>query len=263
MRETEELRLMQAESTDLLMRTALDLGEHLLLSGGDIHRIEDTITRICRVYGAEHVEVFCIPSTIIASVRMPSGEYVSQMRRVYSCTNNLASLEALNEISREICAGSLTLPEASVQIKKVKNLDPYPHFVYYVAGCVVAATFALFSGGNARDAIASAVAGLVVMWLDRHRPKDINAMMQTVIVSFIGGVMANLTVLIGIGEHIDMVRIGMMMLLVPGLAFGNAIQDLLGGDLLAGSVKLVQAVMLAVMIALGLAFSMILFGGVL
>lgn len=246
---------------DRLLCTALDVGEHLLLCGGDIHRVEDTITRICRAYGAEHVEAFCVTSVIITSVRLPDGGYSSQMRRIYSSTNNLASLEELNHISREICSGRLSLEEADKRIKQAKKANPYPSAVYYLAAMIGAAAFCYLYGGTARDLLAAAVAGIPVIFIGRRRPKDVNLMIQTAIEAFIGGVAANLTVLLGLGVHIDLIRIGVIMLLIPGLAFGNAMQDLLGGDIIAGSSKVVQAALLAMMIALGLAFSMILFGG--
>ena len=86
-----------------LLCLALDVGEGMLKNGGDVNRVEDTIERICRAYGAEHVEVFTIISVINAAVRMPDGSYSSQLRRVKSTSNNLGKLERLNALSREIC----------------------------------------------------------------------------------------------------------------------------------------------------------------
>ena len=54
-----------------VLAIALDVGAELLRAGGEIHRVEDTVTRICRAYGAEAVEVFAITSLITAEVRMP------------------------------------------------------------------------------------------------------------------------------------------------------------------------------------------------
>ena len=48
-----------------------------------------------------------------------------------------------------------------------------------------------------------------------------------------------------------MVMIGTIMLLVPGVAIGMAFRDLMYGDILAGSMKTVQAILQAVMIAFG------------
>ncbi len=45
-----------AESyADIVLCTALDIGEHLLKNGAEVSRVEDTIERICFAYGAAHV----------------------------------------------------------------------------------------------------------------------------------------------------------------------------------------------------------------
>ena len=72
--QTTELEIMTEQATaDDVLRTAMDVGEGLLRSGAEIRRIEDTITRIAKAYGAVHVEVFTITTLILASVRMPDG----------------------------------------------------------------------------------------------------------------------------------------------------------------------------------------------
>ncbi|MBO5433964.1 MAG: threonine/serine exporter family protein, partial [Clostridia bacterium] len=52
------------------------------------------------------------------------------------------------------------------------------------------------------------------------------------------------------------------MLMIPGLAFGNAVRDLLFGDTVSGIMQLVQAVLTAVMIAFGYIVAILFFGGV-
>ena len=38
---------------------AIDIGEALLINGGEIHRVEDTISRICKSKGAVKTDAFC------------------------------------------------------------------------------------------------------------------------------------------------------------------------------------------------------------
>ena len=59
-----------------------------------------------------------------------------------------------------------------------------------------------------------------------------------------------------------MIMIGTIMLLIPGLSFGNAVRDMLFGDTVSGLIQLVQAVLLAVTVAFGFAVAMMIFGGV-
>ena len=52
------------------------------------------------------------------------------------------------------------------------------------------------------------------------------------------------------------------MLVIPGLAFGNAVRDLLFGDTVSGIIQLVQAILTAVMVASGFIAAIMVFGGV-
>ena len=87
----------------VILDIALDLGAETLRAGGEIHRVEDTVTRVCRAYGAAAVEVFAITSLITAEIRMPDGAFATRNRRVTTAYNHLARLEAVNALSRTVC----------------------------------------------------------------------------------------------------------------------------------------------------------------
>ena len=96
---------------DNILRVALDIGEGLLLCGADVHRVEVAIEKICRTYGAAHIDVFTIHSLILAAVYMPDGSHSTQSRRIFDYTNNLSRLERYNALSREICETKPTIAE--------------------------------------------------------------------------------------------------------------------------------------------------------
>ena len=86
-----------------LVSRALDIGERMLLSGGEVSRVEDTISRILKSYGADRVEVFTILSFI--SLTAVFGETVlTENRRVsiVAYSNDFTRLEELNALSRRI-----------------------------------------------------------------------------------------------------------------------------------------------------------------
>jgi hypothetical protein len=67
---------------------------------------------------------------------------------------------------------------------------------------------------------------------------------------------------LGLGDNESVIMIGAIMLLVPGLAFGTALRDLLCGDLLAGMLKTLQAILASLMIAFGYLLAGAILGGV-
>ena len=250
------------DDTDRLLCLTLDIGEHMLRNGGEIHRVEDTMERICRAYGAAHVDVFVITSLVMAAIRMPDGTYSSQFRRVYGSSKDLYRLERFNAVSRRMCNERLSFDEAERLIYEAKRARPYSGLLFFIGSFLSAGAFAIFFGGSLRDGIAAALVGLILATVEHFGNKAINRMANTVILSFVLGILSIVSVYVGIGQDIGYVTIGAIMLLIPGVDFGNAIRDLLCGNLLSGTLLTVQSLLLAAMIALGYAASMLVMGGV-
>lgn len=109
----------------------------------------------------------------------------------------------------------------------------------------------MFFGGTLWDGLAAAVIAFLLTLFARFRPLRINGMVKSLVSSFAAGILAVLCVTAGFGDNVDKIIIGTIMLEIPGLSFGNALRDLLCGDTLAGTMRLIQAVLQALMIALG------------
>lgn len=249
-------------SADDILCTALDVGEHILRHGGEVYRVEDTINRICRAYGARHVEVFCITSVIISAIRMPDGEYSSQIRRVYESDNDLYKLEKLNSVSRKLCKDTPPRNVAKQIIDKAKAATPYSKHISNLGACIAVSAFAMFFGGSYRDAIAGALVEIIVLFIGSLIPKHLNKIAITTIQSFAAGLFSILSVYIGLGQNTDKVMIGTIMILIPGIAFGNSIRDIFNGDLISGALKLFQSIILALAIAFGFSVALLWFGGI-
>ena len=246
-----------AVDAEELLLTALDVAEHTLRCGGDVRRVEETITRICSAFGAVHIEAFTITSVIVASVCMPDGTRSQQMRRVHGNSNNLSTLETINSISRSLCEGKLTLSEAREAVKEARRKMAYPLWVYYLGAIFAAGGFAVFFGGSVLDGVAAALCGIVVTWLDKHVFPNVNQVAVTALSSFVAGLFASLLVLGGVGDNVEKVMIGAIMLLIPGVALSVSLQDLFGGELLSGALRFVHAILLALSVALGFSLSMV------
>ena len=249
-------------TADYILSKALDIGENILRCGGESHRIEDTIERICSAYGAVHTDVFALPSLVVAGIRMADGTTASQVRRVYKTSNNMYKLDEMNSISRDVCSGKISLEDVEEKIHNALHNKPFPKYLSIVGGVIAAGGFAVFFGGNLWDALAAAIAGFFVSVMNRQKINLINKMLYTVAESFVGAICGLHLVHFGIGQNIDMVMIGTIMLLIPGLAFGNAVRDLLFGDTVSGIIQLVQAILTAVMVAFGYIVAIMFFGRV-
>ncbi len=247
---------------DDVLRIALDIGEGLLRNGADVHRVEIAIEKICRTYGAEHVDVWTIHSLILVAIYMEDGSHSTQSRRSFDISNNLTKLELYNSLSRKICEEKPSLEDVDRQIYLIKHEFKYPSLLVILGYILAAGSFAIFFGGTLRDGICAGLIGIVMYLLDSVKIDYFNKMAKTSLVSFVSGLLACLSVKIGLGDNLDLIIIGTIMILIPGLSLGNAMRDLLGGDTVAGSVKIIQAIIIAVMIAIGYALALMLAGGV-
>lgn len=249
---------------DMTLCTALDVGESMLKCGAEIQRVEDTVSRICLAYGAVHIEVFSIPTLIIATARMSDGTYASQVRRVYSSSNDLARLEILNGISRKICNETPPHKEVQTLIKEAKAKKTSHAWLVLIGAMLATGGFAVFFGGTLLDGILAALVGAIMCAFDTLLSRGqlgVNKMARNLIVSFIGGAVTSLCIRLGVPISLDKVVTGAIMLLIPGLAFGNSLRDMLCGDILSGIMGVIQALLFSIMIAAGFVVAIFLFGG--
>ena len=251
------------DQVDYLLCLALDIGETMMKNGAEIHRVEDTVERLCKAYGAVHTEIFAIPTMIIAAVRMEDGSYSSQLRTVKGTSNNMHMVEIFNDISRLACTNTPPLPELDAMIKTSKKRKTYPYWLVVIGSALVTGAFCVYFGGTWRDALAAAFIGAILALSEKIPTGTVNDFAKITLQSFLGGAMACIFVWLGVGQSADKVIMGSIMYAVPGLTLGIAMRDLFYGDYIAGSLKVIQALLIALMIALGYFLAMLAFRGVL
>ena len=260
--ETKNREIYKENFAEYLLCLALDVGEGMLRNGAEVSRVEDSVERICKAYGAAHVEVFSIISVINATVRMPDGTYSSQMRRVKSSSIDLSVLEKLNSLSREVCTTTPPLDEFDGRLHEIKTVPTYPWWITVLAMVVICSGFTFFFGGTWRDALVAAFIGVAVSLFDAFPSRYINSLTKTALSALVIALIAGLSILVGIGQNGGAIIIGSIMPLVPGISFGTAMRDLLLGDLASGSLKAMQAILQALMIAFAYMLAASLVGGV-
>ena len=69
----------------------------------------------------------------------------------------------------------------------------------------------------------------------------------------LGGLLAALSVRVGLGESVDMISIGNIMLLIPGIPLTNSLRDMFSGNTISGLLRFSEAILLALTIAFGFA----------
>lgn len=242
-----------------LLDFCCEMGRQLTRNGGEIYRVEESITRILAAYGYPQAEVFAIPSYVTVSVREAGHTYTS-MVRIRDSANRLEYLDRLNDLCRRICREPMEIGQARAELEAIVHRALYPVTVSYLLNGVVAAFSTLLWGGTAPDACIAFFCGLLIrLIVPKLRSMRTNIFFLNVIAAMAQAAVPLLLIRLGLPNHSDKVIIGTIMLLVPGLAITNAMRDVLAGDFLTFVVRMAEVLITAVAIALGIAVSIALF----
>ena len=127
-----------------------------------------------------------------------------------------------------------------------------------LGGSVLAAGgFAVFFGGSLWDGlVAAAFAAIIFLLQDRLGRTKLNAVAFNLLVSLVVGLLVGLVTAAIPALHMDMILIGDIMLLIPGLAITNAVRNLLVGDTISGAVRLAESLIWAAALAGGFMVAM-------
>lgn len=247
-----------------ILTSAINIGEQLLVSGAEISRVEDTIRRICAAYGIKQSHIFSIASSIIVTLETEDGQWITQTRRIHSYGTNMWRLDRLNNLSRKICATKPTFKEISEEFEGLREGPAYSLKVQCATYAMIAAAFTVFFGGNFRDGFAALFVG-AVMRLQLHvfSGMHMKSIFSNVICSLLSGMTCILMCYIGVGQNPEMIMIGNIMLLIPGVLLTNSFRDFISGDMITGLLHFTEAMIIAICVAVGFILSKTLLGGLL
>ena len=235
-----------------LFSYAMDIGEQMLISGAEVHRVEESVTRICNAFGAVRVDVFIITSSMVVTVHTKDGETYTQTRRIMSSGVDIERIHRLNQLSREICEKNLSTEEIETKLNAAINCKEYPMWWEFICYSVIAGAFTLFFGGTVIETLISLVVGFAVRCSISLFEKVItNKIFSKFVSTAVATFLAMLAVKFGWIPNVDKIIIGNIMTLIPGIGLINALRDLFTGDSIAGLLRTIEAILTALAIAAG------------
>ncbi len=246
-----------------LLDLALDIGEQMLLSGAEVHRVEDSLNRICTAFGASRVDVFIITTSMVLTVHDNNNVSFTQTRRILTSGTDFNKLSKLNALSRKICSSSeICYDEIKNELLSISNSKAYPLWFEFIFYSVIAMAFTLFFGGNSVQAIFSFFIGSAVRGFELFSDKFVkNKIFSKFLSSFGITALSYFLLAVKFVSSVDEIIIGNIMLLISGVGLTNALRDLFTGDSMAGVLRFIEALLTALAIALGyLVFTFIMSG---
>ena len=237
----------------------LDLGEALLGVGDEVNHVEDLLVRMGHAYGAASMNVFALESTIVMTMILPTGESLTQSRRVIRYGDmDYTKLELLSNLGERCCSKPMDGRMLAREVAAILRIES-PSWRVYLGSMLGTGFFCVFFGGSPADAVVAALIGALMCWAMLHaREYCANTYVFNLLVSLVAGVLACLLSAFIPGLDRDTIIIGDIMLIVPGVAMTNAVRDILDGATATGALRFLETLLWAAALAFGFMISLML-----
>lgn len=261
MQNSNQKEMQKMQNIDEL-ETVLYAGNLLLSSGAEIYRAEETMHRIADAMHIKDMDAYVTNRGIFASGNVPGKGIESRIMSVPDKELNIDKIEAVNELSREVCSNRMDLLYLKTSLQNIANMGEQNVAEKILSYFLGAGCFSYAIGTSFRDSLCAAIIGSLVgfyMICSKYRIKS--RVLITIIASVLTAVLSHFCVAIGLGSKLSFIIIGAMMDLVPGVAFVNSVREFSQNNFATGQTLLTSALLTCVSMASGVALVELLVSG--
>ena len=250
-------------TTKEVLSLAVEIADVMLRNGGEIYRIEDTVIHILKAYEIENFDVYLLSNGIFASANEDKEDACSIIRHVPLGSVNLSKIAYLNQLTRDLCTHKCSIAEGWERVKEAKSLPSYSNKIQYFFCGLGSACYTFIFGGSMMDFGFSFLIGLFEqMVLNYLAERKFSRFLRNVFASAFVSTCSILAMQTGLPLLQDKIIIGAIMPLVPGITFTTSIRDFHNGDYLSGTIHLIDALLTALCVAVGIIIPMAIFNSV-
>lgn len=233
--------------------TAIYAGSILLKNGAEIYRVQDTIMKLLETFGVVDYNVYVISTAIIVSVGEKGENPCNCVRHIELGSVHLERIAAVNDLSRCVVAGkNRDMAAIREKLAECEAIPQKPKALAYFACAMGASCFCYILGGSVLDSLASFMTGILLQaYLFFSAKRKQNKFIITILGSLWAVLWSQIFYRIGLGTSLDNIIIGAIIPLVPGVAMVTCIRDFFNSDYLCGTIHLIDGVLTAASIAVG------------
>ena len=222
----------------------------ILENGGETFRAEETVLRICTTGGYSGSNVIAFPTGLFLTLMDGDQICGTIVRSLNKRCINLDKLARANYLARAFEMGEIDADTVFTKLKMINHSEKKNKLLSAFIAGMATGLFAILYGGIWFDCIIGFVGGFIVQYISASfKRTDIYHFAISIIGSTIISVIAVISVALCKIGSIDIIIIGGLMPLLPGLAMTNAIRDTMMGDLVSGMARLGEVLLIAVSLA--------------
>ncbi|WP_367566249.1 threonine/serine exporter ThrE family protein [Lacrimispora sp.] len=243
-----------------ILEVAILAGQILLENGAELFRVEDTMERICCRYGIQSVSFFALSHVIFMTSGSEREENFAKVQHVPVGGTRLDRVAAVNQLSREIVKDCLSIGEIKKRLNQIRGMKGESSVIQILASGIGSACFCYLAGGTLLDSLSAFISGVllyvyVIYFSSLYLSKIVGSIGGGAVVAF----SCTILYLLRFGEHLNYIIICSIMPLIPGVTLINAIRDIVEGNYIFGSVRLLDSLLVFFWIATGVGLVLSLF----
>lgn len=230
----------------------LDVGAALMSSGASTHRTRLTLERLATGLGFK-IELLITQRALMVTVFDKDQEhFFSRLKRTSPHKINFKIVSGISRMSWRVFDGEWNIEQVSTELRRLKKLPHYPQWlVLFTVGIAGAAFCHIFGGGliDMTVTFAATFAGLFVRhWSTR---KKFNPYVCVYFAALTASLIAGFAEFFNFGKHPDAAFSTSVLFLVPGVPLINSVTDMMDGNIQNGIVRMVNGLIIAFAIAMG------------
>ncbi|MEO6546990.1 MAG: threonine/serine exporter family protein [Ferruginibacter sp.] len=238
----------------------LDVGVYLLSSGASVSRIRITIRRLASAFGYA-AQISVAPKSISLTLNKEEDlPMFNGMRTTPGQGVNFKTVSGISRLSWVATEKELTLIELREELNRLISLPHYPRLIVLLSVSLAGAAFCFTFGGKLLEMVITFGATFCGLFV---RQEAIKHKFNPYICVFIGSLVASLFagafVKAGLNINFEHAFATSVLFLIPGVPLINCYTDLIDGNILNGVVRGINALMIALAIALGLLSAMLIY----
>ena len=227
--------------------TVLLAGKILLSSGAEIYRAEETMHRLAETMHIEDMDAYVMNRGIFATAKVPEEGIETRIVSVPDKEMDIEKIEEVNELSRTVCSGALNIENLLLSLRKIADKNSYSLYGRLSSYFLGAAGFSYAIGTSVRDSFCAGVVGSLIGLFSLYARDHIKSrVLGTILGSILTALLSNLLIVLGLGRELSFIILGVMMDLVPGVAFVNSVREFSQNNFATGGTLLISLISTAI-----------------
>lgn len=239
---------------DEIFSVALLIGELMLENGAETHKVEESMNTFFKFNGLSRSQSFVTPTGIFVTLLEKRNQPITEIIRISKRSLNLSHITQVMEELNEYYDRKINLDELVARLRQVPYKCAYANHELYIGAAFGVAFFSVIFKGGLYEFVNSALVGLfaqvIILKLSRFQfPDQLINLVISVFIAFLAALLIKIPVFAA--ANINIIIISAVMLLVPGVTIINSLREIIAGDLVSGSARGFEALIIAASIASG------------